>query len=77
MGCGASSVMRGRDVRRRGGEKALRVRDSPGRPLQLNPAQRKGLVHLLWQGAMAHGYRTHLWTTARIAEAIQRKFGVR
>ena len=25
---------------------------------------------------MAQGYRTNLWTTARIAEVIQRKFGV-
>ena len=25
---------------------------------------------------MAHGYRTELWTTARIAELIEREFGV-
>ena len=25
---------------------------------------------------MAHGYRTNLWTTARIAEVIEREFGV-
>jgi transposase len=76
MGCGASSVMRWRDARRRGGEQALRVRYSPGRPLKLNPAQRKRLVDLLLQGSRAHGYRTNLWTTARIAEVIQRKFGI-
>src|SRR6202171_2396509 len=42
IGCNASSVMRWRDTRRRGGAKALRVRYSPGRPLKLDQAQRKG-----------------------------------
>jgi transposase len=32
---------------------------------------------LLLEGPIAHGYRTNLWTTARIAEVISRKFGVR
>src|SRR5713226_4494540 len=50
IGCNASSVMRWRDTRRRGGAKALRVRYSPGRPLKLNQAQRKRLVDLLLQG---------------------------
>jgi transposase len=76
IGCGASSVMRWRDARRSGGDKALRVRYSPGRPLKLNQVRRKGLVNLLLQGPLAHGYRTNLWTTARIAELVQRKFGV-
>jgi transposase len=34
------------------------------------------LLRLLLRGARAHGYRTNLWTTARIAEVIQREFGV-
>jgi hypothetical protein len=38
MGCNASSVMRWRDARRRGGAKALRVRFSPGRPWKLDAA---------------------------------------
>jgi transposase len=76
IGCNASSVMRWRDTRRGGGAKALRVRYSPGRPLKLDQVRRKGLVDLLLQGPIAHGYRTNLWTTARIAELIQREFGV-
>ena len=31
---------------------------------------------MLLQGPLAHGYRTNLWTTARIVELIQRKYGV-
>ena len=76
IGCAAVSVMRWRDARRRGGEKALRVRYSPGRPPKLDSKQRKRLLRLLLQGAMAHGYSTNLWTTARIAEVIQRELGV-
>ncbi len=76
VGCGASSVMRWRDARRRHGDEALEVRFSPGRPLKLATAQRKRLVRLLLKGPMAQGYRTNLWTTARIAEMVQREFGV-
>ena len=70
IGCNASSVMRWRDARRRSGEQGLRVRFSPGRPLKLNRKQRRRLVTLLLQGPMMHGYRTNLWTTARIAEHL-------
>ncbi len=77
IGCYASSVMRWRDARRRGGSGALRVRFSPGRPWKLDPAQRKRLVRLLVKGPLAHGYRTNLWTTARIAALVEQEFGVR
>jgi len=74
--CAASSVMRWFKAWRRGGAKALRVGASPGRPPKLSAAERRRLVRLLLQGPLAHGYRTNLWTTARIAEIIQREFGV-
>src|SRR6266852_585694 len=77
IGCNASSVMRWRDTRRRDGAKALKVRYSPGRPWKLDQVQRKRLVELLLQGPIAHGYRTNLWTTARIAEVVQQEFAVR
>jgi transposase len=76
IGCAASSVMRWRDALRRGGQRALRVRSAPGRPPKLTAKQRQVLVRLLAQGATAHGYRTELWTTARVAELIGRRFGV-
>src|SRR3974390_591685 len=69
----ASSVMPGRGARRRGGRKALKVRFSPGRPWKLSTAQRKRLVRLLLEGPSAHGYRTNLWTTARMREDIRTK----
>jgi transposase len=76
IGCNASSVMRWRDARRRGGARALRVRFSPGRPLKLDRVQRKRLAEALRRGPLAHGYRTNLWTTARMAEVIRHEFGV-
>jgi transposase len=72
-----SSVMRWRDARDTGGEDALRIRISSGRPLKLGLRQRDRLTKLLLRGARAFGYSTDLWTTARIARVIQREFGVR
>jgi len=77
IGCNPSSVMRWRDARRQGGVDALQVRFSPGRPLKLAAGKRKRLVRLLLKGPMAQGYRTNLWTTPRIAEMVEREFGVR
>ena len=56
--------------------RTLTVRTPPGRPPRLTRQARHRLVRLLLQGARAHGYRTELWTTARIAEVIARRFKV-
>ena len=76
IGCGASSVMRWFHTRQRGGEKALKVRSSPGRPPKLQRNQKERLIRLLLKGAIARGYRTNLWTTTRIAQLIEEEFGV-
>jgi transposase len=77
IGCAPISVMRWRDAREEGGTAALRVRFSPGRPPKLSGRQRQRLVKLLLQGAIAQGYRTEIWTTARVATLIRKNFGVR
>jgi len=77
IGCHASSIMRWRNRWRRGGLKALKAKPAPGRPPKLTARQKARLVPLLAEGAMAHGYRTELWTTLRIAEVIAHRFGVR
>jgi len=76
LGCEASSVMRWRDQREREGDGVYEVRTSPGRPPRLTARQKEKLARLLLKGAMAQGYRTELWTTARVAEVIARQFGV-
>lgn len=77
IGCAASSVLRWRDARKKGGAQALKVRFSPGRPAKLKPRQQQRLLQLLLRGALTYGYRTDLWTTKRIAEVIHREFEVR
>lgn len=77
IGCDPSSVMRWRDARAEGGEEALEVRFSPGRPSKLTEGQKRKLEKILLKGPLAAGYRTDLWTTARIAEVIERAFGVK
>jgi transposase len=77
IGCAASSVMHWRDARRLGGQKALKVRFSPGRPPKLSAERARDLVRILLKGAMASGYANQLWTTARVAEVIRKRFRVR
>jgi len=77
IGCSASSVMRWQEARRRGGQRALKVRFSPGRPPKLSRAQERALIRVLLKGAMAFGYANQLWTTARVAEVIWKQFCVR
>ena len=77
MGCHASSVLRWRDAFQDGGEKALKAKPVSGRPPKLTAKQEVRLVRLLTQGATAHGYRTELWTTQRIADLMERQLGVK
>ena len=77
LGCHASSVLRWRNAWQVGGLDALKAKPAAGRPSRLTAHQKARLVRLLVQGAMAHGYRTELWTTQRIAALIERHLGVR
>jgi len=77
IGCAAVSVMRWWHAYRQGGFKALKVKRAPGRPPRLSLRQRQALLKQLLRGPGAHGYRTELWTTQRIAEVIEQRFGVR
>jgi transposase len=76
LGCAPSSVMRWQRRVRRHGAAGVTVRSSPGRPPKLRPGERRRLVRQLLKGALAHGYRTDLWTTARIAQVIKLGFRV-
>ncbi|MBZ0252464.1 MAG: winged helix-turn-helix domain-containing protein [Candidatus Methylomirabilis sp.] len=76
IGCAPSSVMRWRNERRKRGERVFEVRFSPGRPPKLGRRELRRLERLLLKGAAACGWTTDLWTTRRIAELIEREFGV-
>src|SRR3990172_6431270 len=77
IGCHASSVMRWRNAFRALGAEGLKAKPASGRPPKLSSPQKQRLVGLLAQGAGAHGYRTELWTTQRIADLIEQRLGVR
>lgn len=59
------------------GVEALRKRRAPGRPSRLSPDQLRGLKELYEAGPQAAGFTIAHWTTARFAEAIQSRFGIR
>jgi transposase len=77
IGCPARSLLRWRNALRSDGADALKAKPGPGRPPKLTEKQKAKLVKVLAQGAMAHGNRTELWTTQRIATVIDRRLGVR
>jgi len=59
-----------------GGAAALRKAGRAGRKRELTADQNVRLVELLKQGPERLGYRTQLWTTARVADLIKREFKV-
>jgi len=76
VGTSRASVTRWRQAYEAGGQEALAATPHPGGTSRLTAGQRKRLVRLLLQGARRHGYRTELWTLARVAELIAATFGV-
>lgn len=72
-----SSVVRWFQSFRKNGLKGLQPRPAPGRPPRLSKSRRRKLLRLLERGPLAAGYQTDLWTLKRIAELIERHFGVR
>ena len=63
IGCAPSSVMHWRDMRRRGGARALKVRSSPGRP----PS-----CHLLRAACCSSCFSKERWPTATRRSCGQR-----
>src|SRR5215469_6668071 len=59
------------------GIEGLRKRRAPGRPSRLKPDQLQGVAEIYHAGPRAAGFSSESWTTARFAEAIFTKFGIR
>lgn len=76
IGSSISSLVRWRQAFRQKGESGLNRKQAPGRPPKLSLSQKRQLVDLLLEGPLALGYSTNLWTTRRVAEVIQRFFGI-
>ncbi|MEK0340250.1 MAG: IS630 family transposase [Nitrosopumilus sp.] len=76
LGVTPAAVSQWVKARDEGGEEALRAKPHPGRRPKLNDRQLQQLEKLLRRGPRKHGYPTELWTLKRVAEAIQKRFGV-
>jgi transposase len=71
-----SSVKRWRDAYLAAGDAGLDSTPNAGRPARLSEKQKQQLTRTLLKGARASGYLNDLWTCLRVAEVIQRLFGV-
>lgn len=75
LGCSRASIYRWHDAAKNGPD-GLNAKPHPGRSRELPDDELPELERLLLQGPVAHGWRTQLWTGARIARLIRRRFGV-
>lgn len=71
-----SSVVRWRDAHKKGGQKALESKPTPGRPAKLSQKKRQKLILLLKKSPVYYGNKTNLWTLKQIAEVVKKKFRV-
>lgn len=77
VGVTPPSVQRWKEMMQRDGANALKAKPHPGGKARLSHAQLQQVGKLLERGARSHGYVTELWTLKRVAEVIERHFGVR
>jgi transposase len=61
---------------REGGVEALKAHPPQGMQARLSAEQKAQLPALLAKGAEAYGFRGDVWTASRVAEVIERTFGV-
>jgi transposase len=76
VGVDRRSVRRWKRSAKRHGEAGVRAKPAPGRPPKLSAEHKRRLEALLLEGAQAAGFHTDLWTCPRVAELIERRFGV-
>jgi transposase len=77
LGTSRASVTRWCQAYQRDGPQGIQARATPGRPPRLSAKQKQRLLKRILKGAKANGFPTELWTSRRIADLIQKLFGVR
>ena len=77
LGVARQTVQRWKKAVREGGKRALKSVPQHVPSCRLVPDQQRELQKIITAGAMASGYSTDLWTTARITEVIWKKFRIR
>lgn len=59
------------------GVDGMRKRRATGRPSRLTADQVDAIRKMYFEGALTYGFSSDRWTTGRLAEAIDRKCGIR
>ena len=77
VGASWSAVKRWKTAVGAGGLDAVAAKPHLGRTCRLTVRQKEQLVELLTRGPLKSGFANELWTCARVAEVIERRFGVR
>lgn len=76
LGVTPAAVCQWARTRSSGGKKALKARPHPGPTPKLTGRQLEQLEKMLLKGPRQHGFSTELWTLHRVAELVDRRFGV-
>ena len=76
VGASVSSVKRWKRAWRDGGLAALAAKPHPGPTPKLSSKQKQELLEILKAGPVASGFKTELWTCARVAKVVRKKFRV-
>jgi transposase len=71
-----SSVKRWKKAFQQGGLAALAPKRHPGPTSKLSVPQKRRLREILLRGPQAAGFHTDLWSCPRVAEVVQREFGI-
>jgi len=76
VGASPTTICNWKKAYQKYGQAFFQVHSPPGRACRLSDRQIEQLQKLLLKGARQNGYPTELWTLRRIAEVIQRHFGI-
>jgi len=76
VGVDRRSVRRWKAAYRKRGAAGLKAKPAPGRPRKMSARERKRLERRLLKGARAVGFDSDLWTCPKVAELLQREFGI-
>jgi transposase len=76
LGVDSSAVYRWRKNYQEAGAQGIAAVPQHVPSCRLNSEQQKELGEIIQGGALAAGFSTDLWTTARVAQAVQQHFGI-
>jgi transposase len=76
LGVHPASVRNWWKAYRQHGDAALKAKPHPGRAPKLTPARQGQVLGWLRKNPKSFGFPTELWSAPRIAQVIQRKWGV-